>query len=104
MKTLSFRCNMVFKSQIRVSSATKRTLTAIQKARDSLGSESIMYSIASEFNPGIPPSSFMSFLRQVLTSVISMLMPGSAMTRGGNGNSRVWVTDGWQARMRTRMH
>ncbi|KAL8200261.1 hypothetical protein R6Q57_011600 [Mikania cordata] len=47
-----------------VSSATNRTLSAIQKARDSLGTESIMYSTASEFNPGIPPSSFMSFLRQ----------------------------------------
>ncbi|MFS8034456.1 putative nicastrin [Helianthus anomalus] len=47
-----------------VSSATNKTLSAIQKARDSLGTESIIYSTASESNPGIPPSSFMSFLRQ----------------------------------------
>ncbi|KAI3813796.1 hypothetical protein L1987_18531 [Smallanthus sonchifolius] len=47
-----------------VSSATNKTLRAIQKARDSLGTESIKYSTASESNPGIPPSSFMSFLRQ----------------------------------------
>ncbi|KAI7753253.1 hypothetical protein M8C21_006781 [Ambrosia artemisiifolia] len=47
-----------------VTSATNRTLSAIQKARDSLGTESIKYSTASESNPGVPPSSFMSFLRQ----------------------------------------
>ncbi|KAK1439308.1 hypothetical protein QVD17_05124 [Tagetes erecta] len=47
-----------------VSSVTNKTLSAMQKARDSLGTESIKYSTASESNPGIPPSSFMSFLRQ----------------------------------------
>ncbi|KAK9074877.1 hypothetical protein SSX86_003196 [Deinandra increscens subsp. villosa] len=47
-----------------VSSSTNKTLSAIQKARDSLGTESIKYSTASESNPGIPPSSFMSFLKQ----------------------------------------
>ncbi|KVI03088.1 Nicastrin [Cynara cardunculus var. scolymus] len=47
-----------------VSSATNETLKALQQARDSLGTESIKYSTASKSNPGIPPSSFMSFSRQ----------------------------------------
>ncbi|XP_071696314.1 nicastrin isoform X2 [Rutidosis leptorrhynchoides] len=47
-----------------VSSATNKTLNALKKARDSLGTENIKYSAASESNPGIPPSSFMSFATQ----------------------------------------
>lgn len=47
-----------------VSSATNETLNALQKARDSLGTKSAKYSAASKSNPGIPPSSFMSFSRQ----------------------------------------
>lgn len=47
-----------------VSSATNETLKALQQAQDSLGTESIKYSAASKSNPGIPPSSFMSFSKQ----------------------------------------
>ncbi|KAJ9564606.1 hypothetical protein OSB04_000572 [Centaurea solstitialis] len=47
-----------------VSSATNDTLKALQHARDSLGTESIKYSTASKSNPGIPPSSMISFSRQ----------------------------------------
>nr|XP_043621404.1 nicastrin isoform X2 [Erigeron canadensis] len=47
-----------------VSSGTNKSLNALSKARDSLGTESIKYSAASKSNPGIPPSSFMSFSRQ----------------------------------------
>lgn len=66
---------------LQVSSATNKTLNALQRARDSLGTESIKYSTASESNPGIPPSSFMSFLRQVWILsrqniiVLSFLLP-----------------------------
>ncbi|XP_076951630.1 nicastrin-like [Bidens hawaiensis] len=47
-----------------VSSATNKTLNAVQKARDSLGTETIKYSTASGSNPGIPPASLMSFIKQ----------------------------------------
>ncbi|GJW14258.1 nicastrin [Tanacetum coccineum] len=47
-----------------VSSATNETLKALQQARDSLRTESIKYLAASNSNPGIPPSSFMSFSKQ----------------------------------------
>ncbi|KAL7607850.1 hypothetical protein Lser_V15G12044 [Lactuca serriola] len=47
-----------------VSSATNDTLNALQLAQDSLGTKSIKFSKASESNPGIPPSSFMSFSKQ----------------------------------------
>ncbi|KAA8530686.1 hypothetical protein F0562_005380 [Nyssa sinensis] len=47
-----------------VSSATNKTLTALQRARDSLQSEGIKISTANASNPGIPPSSLMAFLRK----------------------------------------
>lgn len=47
-----------------VSSVTNETLNALQQAKDSLKSESIMISTANSSNPGIPPSSLMSFLRK----------------------------------------
>ncbi|RVW81136.1 Nicastrin [Vitis vinifera] len=48
----------------KVSSVTNETLNALQQAKDSLKSESIMISTANSSNPGIPPSSLMSFLRK----------------------------------------
>lgn len=56
-----------FKIELQVSSATNDTLNALQLAQDSLGTKSIKFSKASESNPGIPPSSFMSFSKQVST-------------------------------------
>ncbi|KAG6659988.1 hypothetical protein I3843_03G069500 [Carya illinoinensis] len=47
-----------------VSSATNETLKALKHAQDSLKSEHIIVSPANASNPGIPPSSLMSFLRK----------------------------------------
>ncbi|KAK9272660.1 hypothetical protein L1049_003036 [Liquidambar formosana] len=47
-----------------VSSATNETLNALQRAQDSLKSESIEVSMANISNPGIPPSSLMTFLKK----------------------------------------
>ncbi|KAF9613118.1 hypothetical protein IFM89_005597 [Coptis chinensis] len=46
------------------SSAANKTFDAFQYAHESLGSN-IKISMASKSNPGIPPSSLMSFLRKV---------------------------------------
>ncbi|CAA0814554.1 Nicastrin [Striga hermonthica] len=45
-------------------SAVNGTLNALQHAKDSLASESIMVKAASTSNPGVPPSSLMTFLRK----------------------------------------
>ncbi|XP_044468163.1 nicastrin isoform X3 [Mangifera indica] len=47
-----------------VSSATNKTLDALQRAQDSLKSENIRVLPADASNPGIPPSSLMAFLRK----------------------------------------
>ncbi|KAJ7960071.1 Nicastrin [Quillaja saponaria] len=48
----------------RVSSATNETLVALKHAQKSLRSDNITISSASASNPGIPPSSLMTFLRK----------------------------------------
>lgn len=45
-------------------SGTKEILSAIQTASDSLGSDNVKVKAADASNPGIPPSSLMSFLRK----------------------------------------
>ncbi|KAL2521894.1 Nicastrin [Forsythia ovata] len=45
-------------------SATNETLHALLRAQDSLKTESIKISMASTSNPGVPPSSLMTFLRK----------------------------------------
>ncbi|PQQ09583.1 nicastrin [Prunus yedoensis var. nudiflora] len=47
-----------------VSSATNETLDALKRAQDSIKSESFTISSANASNPGIPPSSLMTFLRK----------------------------------------
>ncbi|CAL9013069.1 unnamed protein product [Prunus brigantina] len=47
-----------------VSSATNETLDALKRAQDSVKSESFTISSANASNPGIPPSSLMTFLRK----------------------------------------
>ncbi|XP_062150833.1 nicastrin isoform X2 [Alnus glutinosa] len=52
-----------------VSSATNETLNALKRAQDSMKSEDIIISQANVSNPGIPPSSLMTFLsKNSLTS------------------------------------
>ncbi|KAL3525034.1 hypothetical protein ACH5RR_013406 [Cinchona calisaya] len=45
-------------------STTNQTLDALKRAQDSLKTENVKISTASESNPGIPPSSLMMFLRK----------------------------------------
>ncbi|XP_050135438.1 nicastrin [Malus sylvestris] len=47
-----------------VSSSTNETLDAVRRAQDSVKSENITISSANASNPGIPPSSLMTFLRK----------------------------------------
>ncbi|XP_028800506.1 nicastrin [Neltuma alba] len=47
-----------------VSSATNETLAALRHAQESLPSENIKIASPSDSNPGIPPSSFMTFLKK----------------------------------------
>ncbi|RRT40346.1 hypothetical protein B296_00048755 [Ensete ventricosum] len=47
------------------SSVTKDMLEALQSASDSLGSDNVKIKAADVSNPGIPPSSLMTFLRKV---------------------------------------
>ncbi|XP_057971438.1 nicastrin isoform X2 [Malania oleifera] len=46
------------------SSATNETLKALQRAQESLKSESVNISMANTSNPGLPPSSLMAFMRK----------------------------------------
>lgn len=55
--------NSFFIHAARGSSASNKTFDALQSAQESLGS-STKISMASKSNPGIPPSSLMSFLRK----------------------------------------
>lgn len=52
------------------SSATNQTMVALKRAQESLLSENIKIVAASASNPGIPPSSLMTFLKKVLDSAI----------------------------------
>ncbi|XP_016652278.1 PREDICTED: nicastrin-like [Prunus mume] len=56
-----------------VSSATNETLDALKRAQDSVKSESFTISSANASNPGIPPSSLMTFLRKVCNSTVEIL-------------------------------
>ena len=53
-------------SSMQDSSATNQTVAALKRAQESLISENIKIASASASNPGIPPSSLMSFLEKVL--------------------------------------
>nr|CAB3451020.1 unnamed protein product [Digitaria exilis] len=46
------------------SSASKKILDALQSASKSLGSDNVEVKQAASSNPGVPPSSLMSFLRK----------------------------------------
>lgn len=50
---------------LQVSSITNETLHAVNLAQDSLGSGKVKISTASTSNPGIPPSSLMTFVSKV---------------------------------------
>lgn len=52
------------------SSATNQTMVALKHAQESLLSENIRITSASASNPGIPPSSIMTFLNKVLDSAL----------------------------------
>lgn len=54
---------------LQAASVTNKTLDAFKHAQDSLKSENIIFSSANVNNPGIPPSSLMSFLRKVIPAV-----------------------------------
>lgn len=53
-------------SSMQGSSATNQTMAALKRAQKSLLSENIKIASASASNPGIPPSSLMTFLEKVL--------------------------------------
>lgn len=55
------------------SSVTNQTLAALKHAQESLLSENIRVTSASVSNPGIPPSSLMTFLNKVRDSAIFSL-------------------------------
>jgi hypothetical protein len=46
-------------------SASKEILDALQSASKSLGSDNVKVKQAASSNPGVPPSSLMSFIRKV---------------------------------------
>ncbi|KAE8021938.1 hypothetical protein FH972_007785 [Carpinus fangiana] len=56
--------NKFYAHKVGVSSATNETLNALKRAQDSMKSEDIIISQANVSNPGIPPSSLMTFLRK----------------------------------------
>ncbi|XVF24636.1 hypothetical protein REPUB_Repub13aG0144200 [Reevesia pubescens] len=56
--------NKTFFAHTEVSSGAKEALDALKLAQESLKSEGVTISIANSSNPGIPPSSLMSFLRK----------------------------------------
>ncbi|XP_059449288.1 nicastrin isoform X2 [Corylus avellana] len=56
--------NKFYAHTVGVSSATNETLNALKRAQDSMKSEDIIISQANVSNPGIPPSSLMTFLRK----------------------------------------
>lgn len=60
---------------IQDSSATNQTMVAMKRAQESLLSENIKIAPASASNPGIPPSSLMTFLKKVLDNTLVQLFP-----------------------------
>ncbi|KAK2999969.1 hypothetical protein RJ639_024427 [Escallonia herrerae] len=56
---------------LKASSATNESVTALQLAQDSLKTESIKISTANASNPGLPPSSLMAFLRKIKASSLA---------------------------------
>jgi hypothetical protein len=52
------------------SSATNQIMVALKHAQESLLSEDIRITSASASNPGIPPSSLMTFLNKVLDTAL----------------------------------
>ncbi|XP_050270062.1 nicastrin [Quercus robur] len=56
--------NKFYAHKTGASSATNETLDALEQAQDSLKSEHIICSVANASNPGIPPSSLMTFLQK----------------------------------------
>jgi hypothetical protein len=65
------------------SSATDQTMVALKHAQESLLSEDIRIASASASNPGIPPSSLMTFLNKVLDT--SLFTPYNDITVKGAG-------------------
>ncbi|KAM0949128.1 putative nicastrin [Dioscorea sansibarensis] len=61
------------------SSKTKEMLNALQKASDSLGTDNVRMKRADALNPGLPPSSMMTFLRknQSISGVVLEEFDGS---------------------------
>ena len=61
---------------VQVSFATNRTMDALKTAQKSLHSEKIKITSANASNPGIPPSSLMSFLKKVFNiTLVIFLFP-----------------------------
>ncbi|XP_010528573.1 PREDICTED: nicastrin isoform X2 [Tarenaya hassleriana] len=63
-KGLSQGVKTFFAHKTRVSSVTNMTLDAFKQAQDSLASQNIKILSADASNPGIPPSSMMTFMRK----------------------------------------
>lgn len=63
-KTFNQEFKRIFAHTTGVTSVTNETMKALQTAQDSLEGESIKVSMARNSNPGIPPSSLMTFLRK----------------------------------------
>ena len=59
---------------VQVSSATNGTMDALKSAQKSLQSEKIKITSASASNPGIPPSSLMSFLKKVFNNILVIFL------------------------------
>lgn len=62
-------------ASVQGSSATDQTMTAFKRAQESLLSENIKITSASASNPGIPPSSLMTFSKKVLDDCLSQTPP-----------------------------
>lgn len=62
-------------SSMQDSSATNQTVAALKRAQESLISENIKIASASASNPGIPPSSLMSFLEKMLDRYYFFFLP-----------------------------
>ena len=57
-------------TSVQGSSATDETMAALKRAQESLLSENIKITSASASNPGIPPSSLMTFSKKVLDDML----------------------------------
>jgi len=58
------------------SSASNKILDALQSASKSLGSDNVKVKQAASSNPGVPPSSLMSFIRKVAVPLSKYLLEG----------------------------